>query len=111
MDVEQRMLRVLFEEGKKMKYRSIVYAGIHPNMAREQLDKLIQKGLVKEEGRENWKRGKPLFYSLTEKGEETLFNTALESLNETLKITEKMLGKFLLKPDLIKNWRKAAWEK
>jgi predicted transcriptional regulator len=111
MDVEQKILRLLFEEEKKMNYRSIVDVGIHPNIARRRLDKLIKKGLVKEEGRGNWKRGKPLFYSLTKKGEETLFNTVLENLNETLKITERMLGNLLSKPNLIKKWRRAVREK
>lgn len=111
MDAEQKILRALFEEGKK-NYRSIwIDLEIHPNVARQRLDKLIKNGLVKEEGRKNWKRGKPLFYYLTEKGEETLFNMLLENLNETLKITERMLGNVLSKPDIIENWRKATFKK
>lgn len=110
MDVEQKILRVLFEDGR-MNYRSIVDLGIHPNIARRELDRLKEKGFVKEEGREIWKRGKPLFYCLTEKGEETFFNMTLESLNETLKIIERMLGKLLSKPDRIEKWREIAHEK
>lgn len=110
MDAQDGILGLLFEEGKK-NYRAFVEElDIHPKTVRLRLDELIQKGIVREEGRETWKRGKPLFYSLTEKGEETTINTLLDNLNEVLKTTERMLSKILSEPATIEKWRKAVRE-
>jgi len=68
-----------------MTYQDIVRLGFRRVGARETLNDLITKKLVHEEGRENWKRGKKLWYSLTKKGREYFYRQALKDVAEALK--------------------------
>jgi len=52
-----------------------------------------------------------LFYSLRKKGKQITLNMLLDDLNEALKTTERMIGKFLSEPKRIEKWQKATREK
>jgi DNA-binding PadR family transcriptional regulator len=110
MDVQIRILELLFEK-KKMNYRDITDSGIHPNIARRELDKLIRKRLVIEEGRENWKRGKKLFYSLTKKGRETYIHAVFDSASKALKAIQQITDIMLSDPKQLIDWKKARFSR
>jgi predicted ArsR family transcriptional regulator len=109
MDAQTRILKLLFEK-KKMNYRDITDTGIHPNVARRELDQLIRKRLVKEEGRENWKRGKKLFYSLTEKGRTAYIHVAFDAVDKALRDVKEISDVILLDPKKLEEWRKMSNE-
>ena len=53
-------------------------------------DELVTRELIREEGRENWKRGKKLEYSLTDKGRMHLVRGSLENLETVDKAITQM---------------------
>lgn len=93
-----------------MTFQQIVDLGIRRNTARLKLDKLIRRRLVHEEGRENWKQGKKLWYSLTEKGKKECMCIALNNLNESFKVVEKLTAELLSAPSRLEEWRKMSRE-
>ena len=92
-------------ETQTMNYQQIVNLGIRRQDARKRLDKLIQRGLVKEEGRENWKHGKSLHYSLTKKGQALYFSESIRDVENYLEVIRKILKTWRDDPTLIREWR------
>jgi DNA-binding PadR family transcriptional regulator len=103
-----RILEELFKH--KTHFRDLMATDIHPNVLRKKLNAYMRKGFVKEEGRKDWKRGKKLLYSLTEKGRRECLRLALDDLGQSLRLTGKILSETISKPQLFEEWRKYARE-
>ena len=69
------------------------------------MNNLIQQGLVGEEGREDWKRGKKLWYSLTENGREECFRQAADNVREAIKGINEILKFMEQNPVRFEEWR------
>lgn len=108
MDIYQtQILKALFEK-ERMNYREITYLGINPHATRRELDGLVHEGLIKEEGREKWKQGKKLFYSLTEKGRAEYIRQAFDTLNKTLIDIKEISDAILSDPEKLEEWKKIS---
>jgi len=97
-------------EHDRMNYQKIVALGIRRRNARIRLDKLKRKGFVREEGRKEWKQGKQLFYSLTDKGREEFFRQALGNIKQSLRDIDRIAAKVFSDPKLLEEWRDSAQE-
>lgn len=113
-----RLLKVLYFQNEKMNFRSIIVelnrlrhgTDTHPKTARAMLDRLIKRGLIKEEGRTSWKRGKRLWYSLTEKGKIKFMYEAMERVNEGLRVMKEFSDRLLAEKAKLEEWRTASLE-
>ncbi len=92
-------------ENDTMTYQQIVDLGIRRQNARKRLDNLIQQGLIREEGRKDWKHGKKLWYSLTDNGREECFRLAADNLNEGIKAINTILRLMERNPSRFEEWR------
>lgn len=92
-------------ENDTMTYQQIVDLGIRRQNARKRLDNLIQQGLIREEGRKDWKHGKKLWYSLTDNGREECFRLAADNLNEGIKAISTILRLMEQNPSRFEEWR------
>ena len=103
-----QILKELLKQDK-MHYRELVdITGLHPNTVRRELDSFIKQGLVREEGRENWKRGKKLWYSLTEKGKKECFRTSLNDFTQSLNVIKEITTQMLSEPLKLEEWRETG---
>jgi predicted ArsR family transcriptional regulator len=103
------ILSALLEQDR-MDYQEICNLGIRRQDARVRLDGLKKKGFVLEEGRKKWKRGKKLFYSLTEKGREECFRQALDNIKQGLEDLERITASLFSDPKRLVVWRNSAKE-
>ena len=92
-------------ENDTMTYQQIVDLGIRRQNARARIDNLIHQGLVREDGRNDWKRGKKLWYSLTDNGREECFRLAADNLNEGIKAISTILTLMEQNPSRFEEWR------
>jgi predicted ArsR family transcriptional regulator len=92
-------------ENDTMTYQQIVDLGIRRQNARARLDNFIHQGLVREDGRDDWKRGKKLLYSLTDNGREECFRLAADNLNEGIKAISTILILMEQNPSRFEEWR------
>lgn len=100
-DSDQIML-ALFD--KKMTYADIARLIRQRKKARLVLNDLIEKQLISEEGRENWKHGKKLWYSLTEEGKMEYLRIAFVSIEENLKVIDRIISQTLSEPQKLEEW-------
>jgi len=97
-NTDNKILMALFEKGK-LNFRGVWNHGkLSPRAAQRHLKDLVQQGLVLEQSRKNWKRGKKLSYSLTTKGKEKLAKNALGALNPLLERIKKLIEVYLSDP-------------
>ena len=90
MEITLKLLLAL-SENKKITFRNIQdKTKISPRIIRRYLDQLISRRLVNEEGRENWKHGKKLYYSLTEKGRRERQRLVANAVAEYSAISQKI---------------------
>jgi predicted ArsR family transcriptional regulator len=92
-------------ENERVTYQQIVDLGIRRQNARARLDNLIHQGLIREDGRNDWKRGKKLWYSLTDNGREECFRLAADNLNEGIKAISTILILMEQNPSRFEEWR------
>jgi hypothetical protein len=111
LDARTRILKALFQR-QKVNYLSMVMdEGIHRNIARREMDKLEADGLIAKEGSGRGKRGKPLFYFLTEKGFDEYLHKAFESLDIALDDVAVITKGLLSDPEKLKAWANVEWER
>jgi DNA-binding MarR family transcriptional regulator len=91
-------------EKERMTYQQIVDLRLRRADARKILNDLIKKKLVHEEGRENWKRGRKLWYTLTKKGRQYFWTQTLNDVAEALKHVHD-LTKHLSNPERLSELR------
>jgi DNA-binding PadR family transcriptional regulator len=95
----------------KIHFRRILDRSRKHNLTvRAALSRLIKHGFVREEGRQGWKRGKKLWYSLTEKGREKLLDEALKRVDESLRLLVSITSKLVAEKAMPEDWRKASRE-
>ena len=107
MDVQMHILKFLFIN-QEITYRDLIGSddvSLSPNIARQELNELIHKGFIKEEGRKSWKGDKKL-YSLTEKGREEYICITFDSLNKALKDVKDISDSVRSDPKNIEEWTK-----
>lgn len=93
-------------EKRKLNKRSLDDdTGLHPKITQNHLKKLIKEGYIHEEGRESWKRGKKIFYSLTAEGKEQLITAAGELLNPTFRTIQRITEVIASKPNELERFR------
>jgi predicted ArsR family transcriptional regulator len=112
MDDQMRILRLLFVKGRINKMSIVKTLRTHPNTARRELNLLIQKRLIKEEGSKDVKDprhpGISYFYSLTEKGKTVYRRLALGNLNNVLKDIREITNRVRYNSEELKEWREAS---
>jgi DNA-binding HxlR family transcriptional regulator len=110
MERQTFILKLLFEN-RKLHYRGIVDFGIHPKYAKQDLEELRIKGLIKEEGRvKRVEHGRKLFYSLTEKGRAAYIRIAFDTADKALKDIKEISDAILSDPKKLEEWRKMSHE-
>jgi len=90
LEITLKLLLALFNNEKTTFSNIQDKTKISPRIIRRYLDQLISRRLVNEEGRENWKRGKKLYYSLTGKGRRECQRLVANAVAEYSEISQKI---------------------
>jgi len=109
-DIDQILLLTLLEHGKITFRKLRDVSKISPRIMRRHLDSFLEKGLIHEEKRSDWKRGQKIHYNLTRKGREACIRFVFNNVNESLKIVQRISTKILSDPARLKEWRKMSRE-
>jgi len=105
---DQAVLLSILKDGKTT-FRNLQKAiKISPRSLRRYLNRLVQRKLVKEEGKQGWKRGKKLEYSLTEKGRQECVEVALENVSKSLEVMNTITSQMFSEPQKLAAWREEA---
>jgi hypothetical protein len=111
VNYETDLLRLLFQE-RKLSYRNISRKldNLHLQTTRRELNKLMKKRFVREDGRKTWERGQLLFYSLTKKGRAAYIHQAFDTANNALKEIREISDVILSDPEKLAEWKKMSRE-
>lgn len=108
MDTNQNVLLAILKH-EKTTFRNLQKTvNISPRTLRRHLNRLAQKKLVKEKGRQGWQRGKKLEYSLTEKGRRECVLAALENIDKSLEVVDTITVQMFSKPQALAARREEA---
>jgi predicted ArsR family transcriptional regulator len=81
---------------------------LNRNRARARLDALIENQIIREDNREQWKRGRKLWFVLTEKGKSVLLEKTLSSVKESLETVGVLVSGMLSEPEKLVEWKKTG---
>jgi DNA-binding MarR family transcriptional regulator len=106
---DQRILALLFEKGQ-ICFQEVYLAEIcgNRNTLHKKLIELEGRGFVKKKNAK--KRGRKVFFSLTEKGEDKYLHLAADELTTAFKTAEKILTQIRKDPARIEKWRERREE-